>query len=260
MRDASDENGPFEVRLAESAEEVAAAQRLRHRAFFGEAGGCPGCDAATPGRDVDRFDDFCDHLLVIDPNENELRVVGTCRLLRRSAADEGFCSQDEFDLSLLLVHPGEVPEVGRSCVDPAYRGGNVMKYLWQGLAAYVFRHRIALVFGCASIPGTRRESLAQILGYLHHYHLAESHMRPRAVKHRYLATDSVSAQAIDPATAWRGLPPLIRGYLRAGARIGDGAVIDPVFRTTDVCVALEITRMTARYHRHYQRSVERAVA
>ena len=119
-------------------------------------------------RDIDRFDRACDHLLVIDRARRRMpptisgQVVGTCRLMRRKIADRrgGFYSEGEFDLAPLLAQAGECLELGRSCVDPDYRSRAVIDRLWSGIADHVRYRGIGLLFGCASLPGTRPDELA----------------------------------------------------------------------------------------------------
>lgn len=248
-------DGTLQVRLAVTADDVRRAQALRYRIFYEEMGARPTAEAIAHRRDIDRFDDVCDHLLVTDAADRTQppKIVGTYRMLRRSAAERsGFYSEDEYDLGELANHPSEILEVGRSCVDLNYRGRAVMQLLWQGIAGYVYSHRIGILFGCASLPGTEPRTMRRALAYLHHHHLAPDHLRPRALPHRYVPMDQMPAEAIDPAAAWRELPPLVRGYLRLGGRVGDGAVIDPSFNTTDVCIVLETEQVTAKYLRHYQ--------
>jgi putative hemolysin len=247
-------DGGLKVRIATTQAEVEAAQRLRHRIFYQEMGATPTDEVVRLGRDIDRFDAHCDHLLVIDPGRADAPVVGTYRMLRRSVAERcgGFYSEDEYRLDPLLARSGEVLEVGRSCVDLDYRNRAVLQLLWQGIANYVRRHQIGLLFGCASLPGTNPGQMKRPLAFLHHNFLAPKHLRPRAVQKRHVRLDVLPADRIDAAAAWRELPPLIRGYLRVGGRIGDGAVIDPQFNTTDVCIVLEISDVTQKYLRHYQ--------
>ena len=258
--------GTLEVRLAGTAAEIDAAQDLRYRVFFEEMAARPGAEAAATRRDSDRFDAYCDHLLVIDHKRGEgaAGVVGTYRLLRRSAAIKGggFYSATEFDISPLIAYPGEILELGRSCVDAAYRNRPTMQLLWRGIATYVFQHDITLMFGCASLPGTDPKALAVPLSYLYHYHLAPPTLRARALPDRYvemnlLPPGEVDADAavaqIDARSAIAALPPLIKGYLRLGGLVGEGAVIDREFNTTDVCIIVVTDRVTEKYFSHYQR-------
>jgi putative hemolysin len=183
-------------------------------------------------------------------------VVGTYRLIRRRAADRvgGFYSAAEYDIAPLLAFDGEVMELGRSCVAPAYRTRGTLQLLWRGIAAFVFRHRINLMFGCASLPGTDLDALAPQLGYLHANHLAPPALRPRAVADRYVAMDRLAPGALNMRAALAALPPLVKGYLRLGGFVGDGAVIDQQFNTTDVCIVVKTDLVTDKYFRHYERT------
>ena len=246
----------FTIRLAETACDVEAAQALRYRIFYEERGAAPSAAMRAAGRDFDAYDEACDHLLVLDQEKGEAKaaVVGTYRLLRRSVAvrRRGFYSAQEFDLSPLMVNPGELVELGRSCVDPAYRSRGVLQLLWRGLAAYVHAYDIHLMFGCASFPGTAPDAIAPQLAYLYHYHLAPKPLRPRALDAQYVAMDRLPRSGVDVQAAISALPPLIKGYLRVGGFVGDGAVVDHQFNTTDVCVVVRTDQLTAKYERHYR--------
>ena len=250
-------SGPLQVRLAKTAADIDAVQALRYRIFYESLGARPLPEMLRRQRDFDRFDNDCDHLLVLDHGNGRGSnpVVGTYRLLRRAAARRlgGFYSADEYDIAPLVAHEGEILELGRSCVDAAYRQRPAMQLLWNGIAAYVFHYDITLLFGCASLPGTDPDMLATPLSYLHYYHLAPSALRPRALSERYVDMRRLSFGAIDPGRALSALPPLIKGYLRLGGFIGDGAVIDEQFNTTDVCILVKTDLVTAKYSRHYER-------
>ena len=205
-------------------------------------------------RDFDDFDDICDHLLVVDSTRPpERAVVGTYRLLRRSVADRhgGFYSAGEYDIAKLLCVEGELVELGRSCVDMDYRAGAVVQALLRGLGAYVMQHDIRLMFGCASLHGTDPEGLALPLSYLHHHLRAPPHLCARALDHLYVEMNRLPPDEIDRRSGTASLPPLIKGYARAGCRFGDGAVIDEQFNTTDVCVVLDIEATDDRYRARY---------
>jgi putative hemolysin len=250
-------SGPLQVRLAETSADIDAVQALRYRIFYESLGARPLPEMSRRQRDFDRFDNDCDHLLVLDCGHGRGRspVVGTYRLLRRDAARRlgGFYSADEYDIGPLVAQEGEILELGRSCVDAAYRRRPTMQLLWNGIAAYVFHHDIRLMFGCASLPGINPNALARPLSYLHYYHLAPSAVRPRALRERYVEMRRVSMDAIDPGRALSALPPLIKGYLRLGGFVGDGAVIDYQFNTTDICVLVKTDLITSKYSRHYER-------
>jgi putative hemolysin len=251
--------GNLGVRIATEPDEIDAVQALRYRIFYTELGAK--ADAATEraGRDRDAYDAVDDHLLVVDHEigPGPEGVVGTYRLIRREAAAVigHFYSADEYDIGLIERFPGGLMELGRSCVDARYRNRAVMQLLWGGIAAYVFHHKIDLMFGCASLPGTDTEALAAELTYLYYYHLAPPALRPRALPHRYVEMRQLDREEIDPKRALSSLPPLIKGYLRLGGFVGDGAVIDAQFNTTDVAVVVKTDMVTESYYRHYERRV-----
>jgi putative hemolysin len=253
-------SGPLQVRLAESAADIDAALALRYRVFYETLGAHAAADAASRRRDFDRFDERCDHLLVLDHSRTTGPgvVVGTYRLIRRAAAARlgGFYSAGEFDIARLVAYPGEILELGRSCVDNAYRQRPTMQLLWSGIAAYVFHFDIALMFGCASLPGTDPDALAVPLSYLHHHRLAPLSLRTRALAHRYVEMNRLPGGAIDPVRSLARLPPLIKGYLRLGGFVGEGAVIDTDFNTVDVCVVVKTDLVAEKYSRHYVRQAK----
>lgn len=248
----------LEVRLAANAEEILAAQALRYRIFYEEMGARPTPEMAARHSDFDAFDDICDHLLVLDPERGKggRAVVGTYRLIRREVGEAHgkFYTASEYDISKILAGGGRFMELGRSCVDAAYRNGSTMQIMWAGIANYVWDHGIELMFGCASLPGTDPAALATQLTYLYHYHLAPEDIRPRALPQHYVAMDLVDKDSLNPRRALASLPPLIKGYLRLGGFVGDGAVIDHQFNTTDVCVMVKTELVTAKYAKHYDRT------
>ncbi len=250
--------GALEVRLAETDAEIDAAQALRYRVFYEEMAARPTPEMAAHKRDFDEFDNICDHLLVLDHSQGEgaQAVVGTYRLIRRPAAARmgRFYSEAEYDIGVLKAMPREILELGRSCVDQAHRTRPTMQLLWRGIAAYVFHFDIALMFGCASLPGTDIKALAEPLSYLYHHHLAPPELRPRALPERYVDMAVAPPSAIDTRAALKALPPLIKGYLRLGGFVGDGAVVDAQFNTTDVCIVVKTDLVTEKYYKHYERT------
>jgi putative hemolysin len=248
-------SGPLQVRLAETTADIEAAQALRYRIFYERLGAQPLPEMACRRRDVDQFDTDCDHLLVLDHSRGTDSVVGTYRLIRRDMAARlgGFYSAKEFDITPVVLHPGEILELGRSCVDPAYRNRSAMQLLWSGIAAYVFHYEVVLMFGCASLPGTSADALSMPLSYLHRYHLAPPALRPRALANRYVEMCRLKPCAVDASRGMAALPPLIKGYLRLGGFVGNGAVVDEQFNTIDVCIVVKTDLVTEKYSRHYER-------
>lgn len=263
--------GSLEVRLAQSAAEVRQAQKLRYSVFYQE-----GSALADPGRlfarrDVDAFDAICDHLLVIDhaarenfPGQRKPAVVGTYRLLRQQLAEDygGFYTASEFDIAPLIArHRGlNFLELGRSCVLAPYRNKRTVELLWQGIWNYLLLNRLDVMFGCASLEGTDPHRLAMPLSFLHHYCRAPEQWQARALPNRFVEMNRISKEAIDPKAALRALPPLIKGYLRLGCFIGDGAVIDHQFGTTDVLIVLPVSALSERYVEHFSARTERQAA
>ena len=245
------------VRVATTEEEVTAAQALRYRVFYEEMGARADAATRTSGLDADAYDAVADHLLVVDHDRGEgpESVVGTYRLIRRGAAERlgRFYSEDEYDIRVILDYPDGILELGRSCTDIAYRTRGTLQLLWRGIAAYVFNHKIGLMFGCASLPGTDLDANAAQLTYLAQHHQAPPHLCPRALESRYLPMNRLPAGSYDAKRALMSLPPLIKGYLRLGGFVGDGAVLDPQFNTTDVAIVVMTDLITDKYYKHYER-------
>lgn len=258
--------GHLEVRLAVDAADVDAAQDLRYRVFYEEMSAAPDAAMAARQRDVDRFDEICDHLLVIDrghrPAGRDGVVVGTYRMLRRSVAMRhgGFYEAGEYDITALLAQNGELLEVGRSCVDEAYRNRATIQLLFRGIAAYVEHHDVALIFGCASLPGVDPAAMAMPLSYLAHNHLAPPALRPVALAARHVDMKLLAPEAVDTRAAVAALPPMIKGYVRAGCVVGDGAVIDHQFGTVDVCIVVPMDRVSEKFRQRYEHDASAPVS
>ena len=250
--------GSLETRLARSSREIDAAQAVRYRVFVTEMGAQLPAEAMRRERDFDAFDDICDHLLVIDhaiEGDIEDQIVGTYRLLRQEVAmaHGGFYSASEFDLAPLLArHPGkQFMELGRSCVLPDYRTKRTVELLWQGNWAYALKHGMDAMFGCASFPGVDPQEHALALSFLHHNSQVKDEWMVSALPELYKNMNMVPAEEINPRQALSAMPPLVKGYLRLGAMIGDGAVVDQAFNTTDVLIVLPIAVISGRYINHF---------
>ena len=256
------------VRLAQDKRDLEAVQRLRWLVFFEEMGASAGTAPSTC-LDRDEFDDLCDHLLVIDEDRPaDEAVVGTYRLLRESIARKhgGFYSAGEFDLSPLMApreilgaetlnpgdpgfgeEPRELLELGRSCVLPPYRTSATISMLWRGIFEYVSTRRISVMFGCASFPGSDPDVYAPALSYLYHNHLAPAEARPVVLDGKGVSLNRLPQGGYDLKQALFQLPPLVKGYIRVGAKFGDGAYIDHQFNTVDVCVVMPVELISDRY-------------
>ncbi len=244
------------MRVAESVQEIEAAQKLRYRVFYDEMGGIPSAEMRTEGRDFDLFDSHCDHLLVLDCDrpERDGQVVGTYRLLRRNMMGtvlHRFYTETEFDISAIKTEKGDILELGRSCVDARYRNRSVMQLLLRGIAAYVSRYDIKLMFGCASFFGTNVAEHALPLSYLYHYHLAPPEIRAVALPEQYVEMNLMEKEDVNVKKAFSALPALIKGYLRINGYVGLGAVLDPHFNTIDVGIVVKTEMVTRKYAQRY---------
>lgn len=252
------DSGPaLTVKTADTDDELRAAQALRYEVFVRELGGGGIMVDHQAGLERDRFDPFFDHLIATDERSGE--VVGVYRLLRQEQAQAAgqFYSEDEYDLSVLKASGRRLLELGRSCLHRDYRGGMAMFHLWTGLAEYVARHKIEILFGVASFHGTDVATLAQPLSLLHHAHLAPEALRVRALPDHYQSMDLIAATELDRRQAMLSTPALIKAYLRLGGFVGDGAFIDHAFNTTDICLVLDTDRMNVRQRDIYTRTRKR---
>lgn len=244
----------FVLRLASGPEDIAAAQRLRYRVFVQELGGDGALVDHAARLEQDRFDAVAEHLLLIDrARAGGEAVVGVYRLMDEAAAERAgqFYCDDEYDLTPLRAGGRRLLELGRSCIDPDYRGGAAMVWLWQGLAAEVRARGIDILFGVASFHGTDPGALAGPLSYLHHHHLAPPDLRVRA--RAFQRMDILAPDEIDRKAAMLATPALIKAYLRLGGFVGEGAFVDRDFNTTDVCLLLDTARMNPAQAALYSR-------
>lgn len=257
--------GDLEVRLAQGRKDIKRAQRLRYDVFYEEMSATPSFVAEMRRRDEDPYDAICDHLLVVDTGVKSAadawrssrwpKVVGTYRVLRQDVAERhfGFYTQGEYDIAPLIARkPGyRFMELGRSCVLKPYRTKRSVELLWHGLWTYVREHKMDVMIGCASFEGTNPQEHAMALSFLHHHALAPDEWRCRAHRHLYQPMNLMAKEQVDMKAALKAMPPLIKGYLRLGAFIGDGAVIDRQFGTTDVLVILPVEKIDPRYFGHF---------
>ncbi len=234
--------GPgLSVSLARSREEVKEAQRLRHRVFVEEMG----LHRARAGDlERDRFDPFCIHLIVRNGATGE--VVGTYRILtpERAAALGSFMAESEFDLSCLTPLRAQMVEVGRACIDADYRSGSIIMLLWSGLAAFTQSRGLSYLFGCATVGWGEQESDPQAM----YKTLAPRYLAP--AEYRVLPRTRPPRRG---GASSGSIPPLLKGYLRAGAWICGAPGWDPELETVDLPVLLPLQRVDSRYARHFLR-------
>lgn len=228
------------VGLARNSSEVLEAQRLRHRIFAGEMGA--NLPSRTPGVDHDIYDPYCEHLIVRDRKSDE--VVGTYRILGPDNARQvGYSSENEFDLTRLQHLRSRLVEVGRACVHPEYRNGATIGLLWSGLASYMVDRGYDYLFGCASISMADGGHAAARL----YQRLAEDHLGP--LEYRVFPRCPLPLAALQQDVTI-DVPPLIKGYLRAGAWLCGQPAWDPDFNTADLPILLPMINASSAVARH----------
>ncbi len=235
--------------LARTGSEVEEAQRIRFKVFAEEMGAT--LPSADTGLDIDRFDRYCDHLLVRDLNEN--KVVGTYRILPPEQAVNagGYYSETEFDISRLDNLRDRMVEVGRSCVHQDYRDGATITQLWSGLADYIGKHSHEYMIGCASISmSDGGHYAASVYNKVNRLHAAPSEYR--VFPHCRLPLEALN-QEMDVI-----IPPLIKGYLRLGAYVAGEPAWDPDFNCADLFILMPVSRMNERYARHFMKRSSQA--
>ncbi len=256
--------GDLEVRLARTRSEIRLAQRLRYQVFYEEMSAEPSGLAKFHKRDEDAFDAICDHLLVVDTSRSSRRhgarpddimVVGTYRVLRQDVAErhQGFYTASEYDIQPLIAAKSayRFMELGRSCVLAPYRNKRTVELLWHGLWTYVREHGIDVMLGCASFEGTDIKAHATALSFLAYNAAPPAEWACRAHAKLHVPMNILPHGEVDTKAALKAMPPLIKAYLRLGACVGDGAVIDRQFGTTDVLIILPVERIDPRYFEHY---------
>ena len=232
----------FQITWATTPNEVKEAQRLRYKVFAEEMGA--NLAQNSEGLDVDEFDAYCDHLLIRD--QETLKVVGTYRVLPPHKAQEigRLYSDSEFDLTRLNHLRPKMVELGRSCVHADYRSGAVIMALWSGLAQYMQKHQYEIMLGCASIPMADGGHFAASL----YNSLSEEQMAPtenHAFPRLPLPLDKLNGGLdVEP-------PPLIKGYLKLGAKICSAPAWDPDFNTADLLTMLRLSEINPRYAKHF---------
>jgi putative hemolysin len=232
----------YSLLLTTRDDEVRAAQKLRHDVFAGELGAQ--LASAGTGLDVDRFDEYCDHLVVREDVTGE--IVGTYRMLppERAVAAGGYYSETEFDLSGFDGLRSSLVETGRSCVHPEHRNGAVVSLVWAGIARYLLLTGNSHLTGCASVPLADGGTLARgVWDTAQRRHMAPEHLRVRP----FHPWDADSAPAPDRAI----IPPLLRGYLRLGAWVCGPPAHDPDFGVADLLILLPLERVDQRYLRFF---------
>ncbi len=235
--------GSFLIKIIKDSDELMEkVKKLRQKSFFTKS--------TDKEFDTDEFDKYCDHLVVIDRTVSDDFVVGTYRLLLKPKflKNQKFYSQSEFDISSLINYKqSTLLEAGRSCVHEKYRDGRIIKLLWRGLATYIVNNQVELIFGCASFPSSNYKLFSKQLSYLHHYHITPEKLNTFPHKNLKANFRLVDKSLIHSEDEFRKLPPLIKAYIRVGAWVGSGAIVDNKFNTTDVLIILDSKKILKKY-------------
>ena len=233
--------GRYHARLSRDPADIAAAQRLRHRAFIAGSGGAPRRD----GRDADAFDDLCTHLLVEDRTDGAR--VGTLRFLPLASGaeiDRSYSAQ-YYDLTALSRFSEPMVELGRFCLDPDRADPEILRVAWGAITRVVDAEGIALLFGCSSFHGTDESAYTDAFAMLRERHLAPRRFWPRVKAPNVFRFAARLRRAPDRARALRSMPPLLRSYLTLGGWVSDHAVVDADMNTLHVFTGLEVGRIPA---------------
>ncbi|WCL49234.1 GNAT family N-acetyltransferase [Leptospira sp. GIMC2001] len=240
------------VRIAENQLEIERALALRYEVFNLELGeGLP--QSASTRKDRDEYDLYCDHLIVLDENQ-ESKIVGTYRILKRSVAIEniGFYSETEFDINNIYNLDEEVAEIGRSCVHPSYRDGSVITMLWAGLADYMMTQNVRYLMGCGSIHSTDPQMASEAYAFLKAKDaIADEKFRVYPNPGYAIKNLNENLEIDDLKALTKTIPPLIKGYIRVGSKICGAPALDSVFGTTDVFILFDRNQITEKYGKHY---------
>ncbi len=248
----------YEVRLTRTKDERRQVRQLRYDVFVEEEGADATEEQKALREEYDSYDTFAEYMAVFHNG----RVVGTYRIIDRNAAEKmgGFYTESEYNISKIKKASGNIAEMSRACVAAEYReSGLVMRLLWLGLGEYIAKRQIAILFGVASWVGKNPVESAQAISYLYYNHLAPVGLRPTVltekfadgVDHRLSRMNILPPAFVDEERAKREMTPLIKGYLRLGARFGKGVFIDAPFNTYDVFVMMQTKNIDAAYQKRF---------
>ena len=249
----------LEVRLAKDEEEIFEVQKLRYKVFVDEFGAKVSHQNKNECIESDKFDNHCDHLILIDKSTRTLVgkpiIVGTLRLLNSANAKKfyGFYSAAEYNLEKILNLKQNLLEIGRACVHKNYRGHIALHLLWLGLGKYVLKQDIKIIFGVASFNGSDPALFSSALSLLNHKYRASKELEFKALAPNSVDMNMISVHELDYTKAMLQMPSLIKAYLRMGAEVGEGAFVDTNFNTVDIGIMIKVELMNSKYKELYGR-------
>lgn len=242
----------FEVKLAQSQKEIEDSLKLRYEIFKIEIGSGPKNKEAE-GLETDAYDKFCDHLIVIDKTVD--KVVGTYRLLLGSKVDKnlGFYSEKFFDINNIkkLAWDYEILELGRSCIHKDYRSRAVINLLWSGIAKYVKDNNVRYLFGPVRLLTHDADEVSRTFRFIKENFYADKEFRvvPRPENEFKGLNENIEIE--NSAQIYRGLPPLIKGYLRVGVKVCGLPALNPSLDSVVILILLDTEKMSEVYRHHY---------
>ena len=242
----------YKARLAATAEDIAACQRLRHLAFIAGTG----LDAAPgDGRDADAFDETCRHMMVEEAGSGTLVCCFRMMALESGREIGRSYSAQYYELENLAAYPGRMVEMGRFCIRPGHRDPEILRTAWAAMTRHVEEEGVSLLFGCSSFHGTQAEEYADAFALLKEKHLAPKRWLPRVKAPRvFRFASALGLRKPDLKLALRRMPPLLRSYLTMGGWVSDHAVIDTELDTLHVFTGLETARVPAARRRLMRRA------
>ncbi|WP_101066281.1 GNAT family N-acetyltransferase [Roseovarius salinarum] len=225
--------GRYRTRIAQTDDDVAAAQRLRFITFVG--------DATRTGRDADTFDEICTHILVEEAATGRLVCCFRMLPLERGAEIGRSYSAQHYELSALSTFEGPMVEMGRFCIHPDVNDPDILRVAWGAMTRYVDAHGVEMLFGCSSFHGTDADAYLDAFAMLKERHLAPRRWLPRVkAPSVFRYAQKLRRRTPDAKQAMLRMPPLLRTYLLMGGWVSDHAVVDRDLGTLHVFTGLEI--------------------
>lgn len=240
----------YEIKIATDSSDIEKALRLRFEVFKLEMGNALDRDF-NRRLDVDEYDKFCEHLIVIDKSNNQ--VVGTYRLLFSSKADKriGFYSEKFFNITNIKKLNKEMLELGRSCVHKDYRDHLVINLLWSGIARYIQEHNVKYLFGSVRLATTDPKEVSMAFNLIRKRYYASPRFRVKPWPQNSFKGLDEDIELKNPREILRQLPALVKGYLRLGVKVCGLPAMNPDFGSVVLFILLDLERMAPSYRRHF---------
>ncbi len=249
----------FEIRFSKNYNELIESQKIRHKVFIVEMGNINKQEPTKSNIEQDKFDKFCRHLIIIDHENTKKntsgKIIGVTRLMLSEDSEKGigfYCSQ-EFNLKPIISTQKKCLEIGRTCIDPAYRNTLILHYLWIELGSFCSKHGIEILFGVGSFVGNNVGKIAMALSYIYNEYLAPPEIRPIALKKGFIEMKIIPKDEIDKLKALKQMPNLLKSYLRLGGIVGEGAYMDRELNTIDILIMIDILHMNKKYKIYYEK-------